>query len=121
MTKAKTVKVGDEIEHLWKCENLGKDQFIFIHDCIVNPEFSMGEDPVLVDSEGCSVDETGIGKIEYSGDGKSAKSRHLAYKFADYHNLLFKCSISVCRENSCRLSNGEVFKLVGYFLFDFIF
>uniref|UniRef100_A0AC35FEF5 ZP domain-containing protein n=1 Tax=Panagrolaimus sp. PS1159 TaxID=55785 RepID=A0AC35FEF5_9BILA len=61
MEKAKTVQIGDEMEHVWTCENLRSNQFIFIHDCLVNPEFSVGNDPILIDSNGCPVDETGIG------------------------------------------------------------
>uniref|UniRef100_A0A914YYW5 ZP domain-containing protein n=1 Tax=Panagrolaimus superbus TaxID=310955 RepID=A0A914YYW5_9BILA len=106
MEKAKTVQIGDELEHIWTCSNLGSNQFIFVHDCFVNPEFSLGNDPPLIDSNGCPVDETGIGEIKYSSDGKTATSKHLAYKFADYPNLLFKCSVTICKAYNCKFTDG---------------
>uniref|UniRef100_A0A914BUM2 ZP domain-containing protein n=1 Tax=Acrobeloides nanus TaxID=290746 RepID=A0A914BUM2_9BILA len=109
-SEARTVRVGEELEHRWNCEKMHPDQFIFIHNCMVNPEFSMGNDPVIVDARGCTIDPMGMGKIVYSIDGKSASSRHLAYKFADYPNLLFKCSVSICRKSlmtSCVNPDGS--------------
>uniref|UniRef100_A0A9J2P2K1 ZP domain-containing protein n=1 Tax=Ascaris lumbricoides TaxID=6252 RepID=A0A9J2P2K1_ASCLU len=88
--------LGDEIVHEWSCAKMLPTQFIFVHDCIVNPEFDTGNDPVIVDSQGCVMDELAMGAIKYSKDGRSASSHHFAYKFADYPNLLFKCSISIC-------------------------
>uniref|UniRef100_A0AC34GHN4 ZP domain-containing protein n=1 Tax=Panagrolaimus sp. ES5 TaxID=591445 RepID=A0AC34GHN4_9BILA len=111
MEKAKTVQIGDELEHVWTCSNLRANQFIFVHDCFVNPEFSLGNDPPLIDSNGCAVDETGIGEIKYSSDGKTATSKHLAYKFADYPNLLFKCSITICKAYSCKFTDGTSISL----------
>ncbi|KAK0408528.1 hypothetical protein QR680_004007 [Steinernema hermaphroditum] len=93
----KQVRVGDRLEHRWECENLARNQFLFVHDCIVNPEFDLQRDPVVLDSHGCPIDAIGMGEVRYSPDGRSAFSEHTAYKFADYPNLLFKCSISVCR------------------------
>ncbi|TKR93375.1 hypothetical protein L596_007845 [Steinernema carpocapsae] len=96
---ARQVRVGDRLEHRWECENVAQIQFIFIHDCAVNPEFDLDHDPVVLDSRGCPTDPIGMGPIEYSYDGGMARSYHTAYKFADYPNLLFKCSISVCRKD----------------------
>uniref|UniRef100_A0A915B3U7 OBG-type G domain-containing protein n=1 Tax=Parascaris univalens TaxID=6257 RepID=A0A915B3U7_PARUN len=44
--------LGDEIVHEWSCAKMLPTQFIFVHDCIVNPEFDTGNDPVIVDSQG---------------------------------------------------------------------
>ncbi|KAK0399271.1 hypothetical protein QR680_002970 [Steinernema hermaphroditum] len=91
------VRVGDRLEHRWECENVARNQFLFVHDCVVNPEFDLQHDPVVLDSRGCPVDAIGMGEVRYSPDGRSGSSQHTAYKFADYPNLLFKCSINVCR------------------------
>uniref|UniRef100_A0A7E4VRD8 ZP domain-containing protein n=1 Tax=Panagrellus redivivus TaxID=6233 RepID=A0A7E4VRD8_PANRE len=105
---ATTVHVGDELEHRWSCNGLMPGQFVFVHDCTVNPEFPMDEgDPILVDSYGCVVDDAGIGQIMYSNDGFTAYSRHQAYKFADYPNLLFKCALTICRADTCVLKDGS--------------
>ena len=64
----------------------------------------------------CTIDPMGMGKIVYSIDGKSASSRHLAYKFADYPNLLFKCSVSICRKSlltSCMNPDGSAVTIVS--------
>ncbi|KAK0425346.1 hypothetical protein QR680_009153 [Steinernema hermaphroditum] len=76
---------------------VGVRQFFFVHDCVVNPEFDLQHDPVVLDSRGCPVDAIGMGEVRYSPDGRSGSSQNTAYKFADYPNLLFKCSINVCR------------------------
>ncbi|KAK0398875.1 hypothetical protein QR680_002793 [Steinernema hermaphroditum] len=47
------VRVGDRLEHRWKCENLARNQFLFVHDCVVNPEFDLQHDSVVLDSRGC--------------------------------------------------------------------
>ncbi|KHN76659.1 Cuticlin-1 [Toxocara canis] len=44
--------LGDEIVHEWSCSNMLSTQFIFVHDCFVNPEFSTGNDPMIVDARG---------------------------------------------------------------------
>ena len=122
METAKTVEIGAELEHVWTCQNLRSNQFIFVHNCVVNPEFSLGNDPVLIDSNGCPIDETGIGQtIEYDPDGKTARCKHPAYKFADHPNLLFKCSVTVCTDLNCKFEDGTPITLVCFFRFTSVY
>ncbi|MFH4973371.1 hypothetical protein AB6A40_000080 [Gnathostoma spinigerum] len=93
------VRIGDPIEHHWKCPNLLPTEFFVIHDCFVNPEFSRGNDPMIVDHFGCPSDPLAMEQIDYSGDGHSAVGKHSAYKFADYPNILFRCSLTICRRD----------------------
>lgn len=78
----------------------------------------------------CVMDELAMGAIKYSKDGRSASSHHFAYKFADYPNLLFKCSISICDRDYaiCSYKDGSpllevnaffasILKLQQYFRF----
>ncbi|VDK55192.1 unnamed protein product [Gongylonema pulchrum] len=103
-----SVTVGEEIEHFWVCRNMNADQFMYVHDCTVNPEFNTGNDPVIVDSHGCTTDSLAMGPIQYSRDGHRASAKHFAYKFAGHPNLLFKCSISICRKSvvACRYGDN---------------
>lgn len=54
------------------------------------------------------MDPMAMGEIAYSADGHSASSKHFAYKFAGYPNLLFKCSISICQRSlpMCKYNDG---------------
>uniref|UniRef100_A0A914X016 ZP domain-containing protein n=1 Tax=Plectus sambesii TaxID=2011161 RepID=A0A914X016_9BILA len=99
--EAKYARVGDKVTHVWECSNLSPNHFIWVHDCIVNPEFSSNNDPVAIDARGCTLDPVIMSELEYQGPlYHTAIGHHHAYKFADYPNLLFKCSINICDRTS---------------------
>uniref|UniRef100_A0A1I8A139 ZP domain-containing protein n=1 Tax=Steinernema glaseri TaxID=37863 RepID=A0A1I8A139_9BILA len=94
------VHLGDRLEHRWECVNLAPLEFLFVHDCVASPKFDQERDRVILDSRGCPVDDFIMGKVRYSADGRVASSEHSAYRFTDDPNVLFKCSISVCRSDA---------------------
>lgn len=53
VTMGLQTNIGDAIEHRWQCMNLDvDDEYIWVHDCVVNPEFSSIDDPIAIDSRG---------------------------------------------------------------------
>ncbi|GMS84282.1 hypothetical protein PENTCL1PPCAC_6457, partial [Pristionchus entomophagus] len=88
-----SASIGQKVYHKWSCSTDAVDTYcITVHSCVVND--GMGQKVMIVDEEGCAMDERLIPHLEYSNDLVAGQISHV-FKYADKEELFYECHISI--------------------------
>uniref|UniRef100_A0A914WMB7 ZP domain-containing protein n=1 Tax=Plectus sambesii TaxID=2011161 RepID=A0A914WMB7_9BILA len=88
-------RVGDKLWHVWDCPS---DVFgMLVHSCFVLD--GQGNKVLIVDENGCGVDEFVMMTPQYSSDLTRAQQETHVFKFADRISVGFNCQIRLCFVN----------------------
>uniref|UniRef100_A0A183GTG4 ZP domain-containing protein n=1 Tax=Heligmosomoides polygyrus TaxID=6339 RepID=A0A183GTG4_HELPZ len=101
-----SITVGATLLHTWKCD---KEHNRFrVHSCfVIDPVTHRTE--MVVDSNGCPVEDSIIGTMSYSADG-AVSATGKATRFADVPVVRFSCRLRPCKGSSeqCAAEAGEL-------------
>uniref|UniRef100_A0A1I8AWQ7 ZP domain-containing protein n=1 Tax=Steinernema glaseri TaxID=37863 RepID=A0A1I8AWQ7_9BILA len=87
--------VGDVIYHVWSCES--EIYSMLVHDCgILNGQ---GRNEGVIDSDGCSTDNSIMPELSYSDAGTRTFTASSAFNFPDSTTVFFNCKIKLCVRN----------------------
>ncbi|TMS35689.1 hypothetical protein L596_003034 [Steinernema carpocapsae] len=91
--------IGEKVFHVWQCENdhIG----MLVQNCYV--EDMQGNKILIVDQNGCGVDQYVLSTPQYSSDLKTAYQESHVFKFAEKTVTRFTCQLRLCmnHENGC--------------------
>ncbi|CAB3410957.1 unnamed protein product [Caenorhabditis bovis] len=87
--------VGDLVKHQWVCRGgmTGKMRML-VHDCFI--EDGSSQNFMVIDENGCSLDQYMLQTPTYSSDGLTANVDAYVFRFPERSGVDFKCSISFC-------------------------
>uniref|UniRef100_A0A183BWB5 ZP domain-containing protein n=1 Tax=Globodera pallida TaxID=36090 RepID=A0A183BWB5_GLOPA len=87
--------VGDTVFHVWQCnnENVG----ILVQNCHV--EDLQGDKILIIDQNGCGVDQYLFRTPQYSNDLHTAFLQSSVFKFVDKSMTRFRCQLRLCVKN----------------------
>ncbi|KAL3102338.1 hypothetical protein niasHS_003747 [Heterodera schachtii] len=87
--------VGDTVFHVWQCnnENVG----ILVQNCHV--EDLQGDKILIIDQNGCGVDQYLFRTPQYSDDLHTAFLQSSVFKFVDKSMTRFRCQLRLCVKN----------------------
>uniref|UniRef100_A0A158P694 ZP domain-containing protein n=1 Tax=Angiostrongylus cantonensis TaxID=6313 RepID=A0A158P694_ANGCA len=90
--------VGESVYHVWRCP--GENTGILVQNCFV--EDGQGNRILIIDQNGCGVDQYVMATPEYSSDLTSAFQETRVFKFAQRTIIRFICQIRIClRSDEC--------------------
>uniref|UniRef100_A0A7E4USV6 ZP domain-containing protein n=1 Tax=Panagrellus redivivus TaxID=6233 RepID=A0A7E4USV6_PANRE len=84
--------IGESVVHVWKCEN--EHVGILVQNCHV--EDTDGNKILIIDQNGCGIDQYVLNTPQYSEDLKTAWQESHVFKFADKTLTRFTCQIRLC-------------------------
>uniref|UniRef100_A0A914W5K0 Uncharacterized protein n=1 Tax=Plectus sambesii TaxID=2011161 RepID=A0A914W5K0_9BILA len=89
-------KVGDELIHQWECDKsvMGGEFGMLVHSCSI-VSLKTKKEVLLIDENGCSLDENVIGHPEYP-EPLVATVPGMAVKYADSSLMKYRCSLRFC-------------------------
>ncbi|KAF7640326.1 ZP domain-containing protein [Meloidogyne graminicola] len=87
--------VGETVFHVWQCnnENIG----ILVQNCHV--EDLQGDKILIIDQNGCGVDQYLFKTPQYSNDLHTAFLQSSVFKFVDKSMTRFRCQLRLCVKN----------------------
>uniref|UniRef100_A0A914MQK7 ZP domain-containing protein n=1 Tax=Meloidogyne incognita TaxID=6306 RepID=A0A914MQK7_MELIC len=90
--------VGETVFHVWQCssENVG----ILVQNCHV--EDLQGDKILIIDQNGCGVDQYLFKTPQYSSDLHTAFLQSSVFKFVDKSMTRFRCQLRLCVKNRGR-------------------
>uniref|UniRef100_A0AC35G1F5 ZP domain-containing protein n=1 Tax=Panagrolaimus sp. PS1159 TaxID=55785 RepID=A0AC35G1F5_9BILA len=92
--------IGDSVFHVWQCQN--EHVGILVQNCHV--EDLEGNKILIIDQNGCGIDQYVLNTPQYNEDLKLAYQESHVFKFADKTLTRFTCQIRLCmkdRKNGC--------------------
>uniref|UniRef100_A0AC34FH58 ZP domain-containing protein n=1 Tax=Panagrolaimus sp. ES5 TaxID=591445 RepID=A0AC34FH58_9BILA len=92
--------IGDSVFHVWQCQN--EHVGILVQNCHV--EDLEGNKILIIDQNGCGIDQYVLNTPQYNDDLKLAYQESHVFKFADKTLTRFTCQIRLCmkdRKNGC--------------------
>uniref|UniRef100_A0AC34QQK9 ZP domain-containing protein n=1 Tax=Panagrolaimus sp. JU765 TaxID=591449 RepID=A0AC34QQK9_9BILA len=92
--------IGESVFHVWQCKN--EHVGILVQNCHV--EDLEGNKILIIDQNGCGIDQYVLNTPNYSNDLRTAFQETHVFKFADKTMTRFTCQIRLCmknRNNSC--------------------
>ncbi|XP_076053559.1 cuticlin-3-like isoform X2 [Oratosquilla oratoria] len=95
---AENVRIGDPLTMVVSLD----DQEIYgmkVTDCLVRDGLGWGEQ-MLINSEGCPVDEEILGEFQYSTSKTTAVVRFQAHKFPYTASVYYQCNVKLCIKNA---------------------
>ncbi|CAJ0607799.1 unnamed protein product [Cylicocyclus nassatus] len=87
--------VGESVYHVWKCP--GENTGILVQNCYV--EDGQGNRILVIDQNGCGVDQYVMPTPEYSEDLTTAFQETHVFKFAQKTITRFICQIRICLQS----------------------
>ncbi|WKX95546.1 hypothetical protein Q1695_012199 [Nippostrongylus brasiliensis] len=91
--------VGESVYHVWQCA--GENAGILVQNCFV--EDGQGNRILVIDQNGCGVDQYVMPTPEYSADLTTAFQETHVFKFAHKTVTRFICQIRICmRSEECQ-------------------
>uniref|UniRef100_A0A8R1XNA7 ZP domain-containing protein n=1 Tax=Onchocerca volvulus TaxID=6282 RepID=A0A8R1XNA7_ONCVO len=98
--------LGETVYHVWKC--YGENFQILVQNCYV--EDGEGNQILMINSDGCGVDQYVLQTPIYSVDRRTASQKMNVFKFAGKALTRFTCQIRICSSSndSCHLSAPHV-------------
>ncbi|KAI1720160.1 zona pellucida-like domain-containing protein [Ditylenchus destructor] len=87
--------VGETVFHVWQCnnENVG----ILVQNCHV--EDLQGDKILIIDQQGCGVDQYLFRTPQYTADLHTASLESNVFKFVDKSMTRFRCQLRLCVKN----------------------
>ncbi|KAE9555167.1 hypothetical protein FO519_001662 [Halicephalobus sp. NKZ332] len=92
--------IGESVYHVWQCQN--EHVGILVQNCHV--EDLEGNKILIIDQNGCGIDQYVLNTPHYSPDLRMAYQETHVFKFADKTMTRFTCQIRLCvkgRNNGC--------------------
>ncbi|KAH7691203.1 Protein CUTL-5, partial [Aphelenchoides avenae] len=87
--------VGETVYHVWQCNNDGVG--LLVQNCHV--EDLAGDKILIIDQQGCGVDQYLFKTPEYRDDLQMAFLESNVFKFVDKSMTRFRCQLRLCMKN----------------------
>uniref|UniRef100_A0A0N5AY62 ZP domain-containing protein n=1 Tax=Syphacia muris TaxID=451379 RepID=A0A0N5AY62_9BILA len=85
-------RVGDLIYHVWECPS--NVYAMFVHTCSILD--GHGDEHIVVDKDGCSIDDYIIPQLTYSNDLTRSFTGANVVNLPDSESVYFNCQIKLC-------------------------